>query len=96
MTKMFKLLVSGFAIFLMALGWGAVQANQATGMIEGHYAGLVPIPEPESDDSDSEWDKICIAVNAIGSTANVKLVVYSDGRRKDMFASNLQLKKKSK
>ncbi|MCY4314233.1 MAG: hypothetical protein OXD44_11200, partial [Gammaproteobacteria bacterium] len=88
---MLKLFVSGFAIISMGLGALAVQANQATGMIEGHYAGLVPILE--EDDSDSEWDKICIDVNATGYTANVKLVVYSDGQQKEMFSSSLQLKK---
>jgi len=91
MRKMFKLFVSVFAVISVGLGLGAVHANQLTGMIEGHYAGLVHIPE--SDDSDSEWDKICIDVNATGYTANVKLVVYSDGQRKEMFNSNLQLKK---
>ncbi|MCY4050715.1 MAG: hypothetical protein OXE41_10645 [Gammaproteobacteria bacterium] len=91
MIKIFKLFVSGFTVLLMGLGLGAVHANQVTGMIEGQYAGLVHIPV--SDDSDSEWDKICIDVNATGNTASVKLVLYSDGQKQEMFTANLGLKK---
>ena len=89
---MFRLFASVCAAFLMMLTASIeVHANQATGMIEGNYAGLVPIPD--SDDSESEWDKICIELKAIGDTANVKLIVYSDDERKEMFAASLPLEK---
>ncbi len=89
---MFRLFASVCAIFLMTLTASIeVHANQATGMIEGNYAGLVPIPD--SDDAESEWDKICIELKATGDTANVKLIVYSDDERKEMFPASLTLKK---
>ncbi|MCY3997316.1 MAG: hypothetical protein OXF07_14355, partial [Rhodobacter sp.] len=62
---MFRLFASVCAVFLMMLAAGTeVRANQATGMIQGNYAGLVPIPD--SDDAESEWDKICIELKATG------------------------------
>ena len=89
---MFRLFASVCAAFLMTSTASIeVHANQATGMIEGNYAGLVPIPD--ADDDESEWDKICIELKATGNTANVKLVVYSDDERKEMFASSLSLKR---
>ena len=89
---MFRLFASVCAVFLMMLAAGTeVQANQATGMIQGNYAGLVPIPD--SDDAESEWDKICIELKATGDTASVKLVVYSDDGREEMFAASLPLTK---
>jgi len=89
---MFRLLASVCAVFLMTLTASIeVHANQETGMIEGNYAGTVPIPD--YDDAESEWDKICIELKATGDTANVKLIVYSDNERKEMFAASLPLKK---
>ncbi len=79
------------AILMMSTASIKVHANQATGMIEGNYAGLVPIPD--SGDAESEWNKICVEVKATGDTAKVKLIVYSDDERKEMFASSLPLEK---
>ncbi|MCY4151717.1 MAG: hypothetical protein OXE94_05710 [Aestuariivita sp.] len=75
---------------LLLLSGAEVYANQATGMIQGSYAGLVQLQYEEGEDP--EWEKVCIAVSASEDIASVKLILYADGERKERFAADLPLK----